>query len=261
MPSSRWRHLAVWLAAVAIALAALGFATLPGPLRNTASVLQPVRNTGRYLWNRSRRGFAAHGRVDVSVSHVACLQITLIHGEEREQLKWLAYTASFAALFIATTLTTNLLGLEGPVAESFEVLGIGAFLGIIASAGIAILRYRLYDINLIINRTLVYVPLTAIIGGSYIAGVQLFRIIFTGVTGQTSDAAVVLTTLAVAAAFTPIRNRLQAVVDRRFKEPHDPRKSSALPKRSGEAFGCSTSTVRLLGSSRSPFLPLNPSAA
>jgi hypothetical protein len=88
-----------------------------------------------------------------------------------------------------------------------ELLAIFAFLGIIASAGTAILRYRLYDIDLIINRTLVYGPLTAILAGAYIACIQLFRVIFTAATGQTSDAAVVLTTLAVAAAFTPIRRK------------------------------------------------------
>jgi hypothetical protein len=87
---------------------------------------------------------------------------------------------------------------------------------------IATLRYRLYDIDLIINRTLVYGALTAILAGLYSASISLFQKVFVALTGSKSDAAIVLTTLILASTFTPIKTRLQAVVDRRYKEVHDP---------------------------------------
>jgi hypothetical protein len=86
---------------------------------------------------------------------------------------------------------------------------------------IAILRHRLYDINVIINRALVYGALTAILAGLYSASISLFQKLFQAVTGERSDAAIVLTTLVLASAFTPVRTRLQTTVDRRFKDVHD----------------------------------------
>jgi hypothetical protein len=88
--------------------------------------------------------------------------------------------------------------------------------------GISILRYHLWDVDLIINRTLVYVPLTAIIAGVYTASISLSQRLFVAITGEKSDAAIVLTTLLVASTFTPIKNGLQSLVDKRFKQAPDP---------------------------------------
>jgi len=99
----------------------------------------------------------------------------------------------------------------------FVALSAGCFLPI--AAAVAVLRHRLYDIDLIINRALVYIPLTGILGGLYAAGVALFQRVFVTVTGDRSDAAVVITTLVLAGLFTPIKNWLQAIVDHHFK-PH-----------------------------------------
>jgi hypothetical protein len=88
--------------------------------------------------------------------------------------------------------------------------------------GVSILRYRLWEIDLIITRTLVYAPLTAILAGMYTASIILCQRTFVAVTGQQSDAAIVITTLVVASLFTPVKNGLQAAVDKRFKEAHDP---------------------------------------
>ncbi len=82
---------------------------------------------------------------------------------------------------------------------------------------IAILRYRLFDIDLVINRTLVYGPLTAILAGLFAALIRIVQSLFIAVTGEKSDAAIVITTLVVTAAFQPIRTRLQKVVDAQFK--------------------------------------------
>jgi hypothetical protein len=103
-----------------------------------------------------------------------------------------------------------------------ETLQIVSLLAIPAAAGVAILRYRLYDIDLIISRTLVYVPLTAFLAGLYSASVALFQKVFQAVTGDRSDAAIIISALVLAAVFTPAKTWLQGKVDRRFKPDADP---------------------------------------
>ena len=87
---------------------------------------------------------------------------------------------------------------------------------------IAVLRYRLYQIDLIINRALEYGALTATLAGLYSGSISLFQKVFMALTGERSDAAIVLTTLILASTFIPIKSRLQAIVDRRFRDVHDP---------------------------------------
>jgi hypothetical protein len=145
--------------------------------------------------------------------------------EERQQLKWFAYAAGWLLFTLAITFVGLLLapqGLNSPVLETIVTVGwVVGLSGIPLAVGVAILKYRLYDIDLIINRTLVYVPLTAILAGVYTAGIALFRALFSQGEGQESDTAVVLTTLMLVVAFTPIKNGLQDLVDKYFKEnPH-----------------------------------------
>jgi hypothetical protein len=89
--------------------------------------------------------------------------------------------------------------------------------------GLAILRYRLYEIDRIVNRALVYGALTAILAGLYAASIRLFQALFVTVTGEGSDAALVLTTRVLATSFTPIKRRLEAIVERRY------RRATSLP--------------------------------
>ena len=102
------------------------------------------------------------------------------------------------------------------------------------AVGVAVLRYRLYGIDVIINRTLVWVPLTGILGGLYAGLVALLQRVFVNLTGDRSDAAVIITTLVLAGSFTPIRRVLDTVVDRRFRSP------TASPAAHGPALGRAT---------------------
>lgn len=146
---------------------------------------------------------------------------------ERAQLRWIA----FAVVFMAASGIPFVIvryGLQAEYATGHDLLATALVAGCLlpVAAAVAILHHRLYDIDLILNRALVYVPLTAILAGFYAAGVALFQRLFVAVTGDKSDAAVVITTLVLAGLFTPVRNGLQSFVDRRFKPSgpahHDP---------------------------------------
>jgi hypothetical protein len=129
-------------------------------------------------------------------------------GDERQQLKWFAYGA---ALTVVLAMTGRLPFPRADTLSSALTLGL-----LPVAAGVAILRYRLYDIDRLINRTLVYGALTALLGAVYAAAVLVLGQLFGGVGGDPPSWAVAGATLAVAALFQPARGRTQAVVDRRF---------------------------------------------
>ena len=136
---------------------------------------------------------------------------------EREQIKWLVYAAACGVVALGGLAGLILFGEDSYVAFFFFSLGFAAiFLGVPAAIGIAILKYRLYDIDLIINRTLVYGSLTATLVALYFGAVVLMQRIFVLLTGQQSTLAVVASTLLIAALFTPLRRRIQSFIDRRF---------------------------------------------
>jgi hypothetical protein len=134
-------------------------------------------------------------------------------GEERQQLKWVVYAVALLALAVPSTILVIIVVQS---LESVRVFFALLFPLIPISVGIAILRYRLYDIDLIINRTLVYGVLTALLGVVYFGGVVLLQRFFVALTGEKSTLAVVASTLAIAALFNPLRRRVQGFVDRRF---------------------------------------------
>jgi hypothetical protein len=139
------------------------------------------------------------------------------HGErvEQAQIRWIALFGSFvAAAFIVASLQL------GTVSDRAWEVGF-AFLSCLPIAiGVAVTRYRLYEIDRLINRTLVYGSLTAILAGVFTAGIGLAQRVFIATTGENSDAAIVLATLVVATLYAPLRKRLEAVIDRRFKYEH-----------------------------------------
>lgn len=138
---------------------------------------------------------------------------------EREQVKWFVFAIAVLLAEIILFVLSGLLGTQ-PSAIFQDISG-QLLLLLPLSVGFAVLRYRLYDIDLIINRTLVYVPLTAIVAGLMAAGVKLSQMAFVAITGKESDVAVVAATFIVVSLSTPIRDRLQALVDRSFKDSGD----------------------------------------
>ncbi|HEV8468440.1 MAG TPA: SHOCT domain-containing protein [Candidatus Limnocylindria bacterium] len=134
--------------------------------------------------------------------------------DERQQIKWFAFAGGLVLLsFIIEAIARFVPSLTG-AGDVVAVLGLTA---VPAAVGIAILRNRLYDIDLIINRTVVYVLLTGVLAGVYTGAVALFQRLFVAMTGQGSDLAIVMTLFVVATVFTPVKNTLQEHVDRRIK--------------------------------------------
>ena len=150
---------------------------------------------------------------------------------ERQQTKWVVFGVAVALVGFAALITLVNLVLSprslGPLAEmaiSTCVYGLIALIPL--SIGVAILRSGLYEIDVIINRTLVYGSLTATLVGVYFGGIVVLQRVFVALTGEQSTLAVVASTLAIAALFNPLRRRIQGFVDRRFyRRKYDARKT------------------------------------
>src|SRR5215208_911942 len=146
-------------------------------------------------------------------------------GDERQQIKWFASAAALTLIWIIVFGQSALRGLPGAIVALSFLLVLPS---IPIATGIAILRYRLYDIDVLINRTLVYGSLTLMLTLIYFGGVATTRAIFGALTGQEQQPqlAVVVSTLALAALFMPLRRRIQSFIDRRFyRRKYDARKT------------------------------------
>jgi hypothetical protein len=147
-------------------------------------------------------------------------------GVERLQMKWFVYVS---VVFVGGSILTSVIGVATGLRwlEQFSfVLSMVALVGLPIAVGIAILRYRLYDIDVVINRTLVYGLLTLLLALMYFGGIVLLQRVFVLLTGQQSTLAVVASTLLIAALFNPLRGRIQAFIDRAFyRRKYDARKT------------------------------------
>ncbi|MBA2535614.1 MAG: hypothetical protein H0V21_11450 [Rubrobacter sp.] len=143
---------------------------------------------------------------------------------ERQQIKWLAFAALAVPVWFLTSAP-----IEAASRTLFGVMDALIFSALIpVAAGVAILRYRLYDIDVVINRTLVYGSLTALLVLVYLGGVTATQATFRTLTGQQEQPqlAIVVSTLIIAALFNPSRRRIQAFIDRRFyRTKYDARKT------------------------------------
>ncbi|MBA3860753.1 MAG: hypothetical protein H0X56_02160 [Solirubrobacterales bacterium] len=210
LPTRRWRIVA-WCASAGIAGTLftngarpepLGdFPTVRNPLAIDSPVMEPLLALSGLLVIVGMLGSVAS--VVVRFRRAGRLQ--------RQQIKWLATAGAVVAVTIVTMFALYDVVGQG-VADSAMMFTV---LGLPVAAGIAILRHNLYDIDVVINRTLVYGALTATLAGTYLGSVLLLQLVLSGVTAN-SGLAVAGSTLAVAALFRPARGRIQATVDRRF---------------------------------------------
>jgi hypothetical protein len=210
--SARWRPVAWVGVAGIVALTLLGMLDPSLGVPHNRSLTNPIGIAGLPEAEDSSTGAALFSVLLLSVV-AALIQLVFrfrhSRGEERQQLKWFTYAGAVMVLsFVAEEVT----GLALP---DFVF---GLLIGLIPlSVGVAILRYRLYDIDLIINRTLVYGALTAVLALVYLGGVVGVGGLVREVTGQQRNTLVVaVSTLAVAGLFRPARTRIQAFIDRRF---------------------------------------------
>src|SRR5918995_553414 len=134
-------------------------------------------------------------------------------GTERQQIKWLAY----AAVLFGSIISIGVLGYEDLFSRTLSTLHVAVgFAGLYIAVGVAILRHHLYAIDVVINRTLVYGSLTAVLAAVYLGGVLVLQYAFRALTGEESQFAVVASTLIIAALFIPLRRCIQSFIDRRF---------------------------------------------
>jgi hypothetical protein len=214
LPTARWRPFA-WFVVVAIVVGTVALALSPGPLSGLGPIQNPfgIEGMGRVVGQ-------VHALVWALVLVAAAsllLRLRHARGLERQQIKWLAFAGAVAAIggpltYVGGPAVMSMLWVQR-VGLALIVVG---FAGVPIAMSIAILKYRLYDIDILINRTLVYGTLTAILAALYLGVVVALQRVFVAFTGQESTLAVVASTLLIAALFNPMRRRLQGFVDRRF---------------------------------------------
>jgi hypothetical protein len=222
-PSRRWR-LILWLLGAALLGWFVSQAFMPGPMVNAGYESIPNPYGIEALGGVFKPLGGASGillLVGVLASAIS-LVVRFRHsrGDERRQLKWLAYAAVVVVLAAAVSLTVEGVAPDSDVAiiQVMQLTLVASLSTVPIAAGIAILKYRLYDIDLVINRTLVYGSLTALLVAVYFGGVATTQTIFRALTGQEQQPqlAVVISTLVIAALFNPLRRRIQAFIDSRF---------------------------------------------
>ena len=248
LPSRRWRIVA-WAALLGAVSLALGQAFYPGSLYAYFWVENPFGWVGviggTYTSYQFLAALSLFGMSLLAASTLAALFsliLRLRHAgtDERQQLKWLLFAAVPAVVCLSAVLlqemlynlTTEVLYVSTVELLPWEVwdfivyVAMFALLIVPVFTYIAILRYRLYEIDIIINRALVYGALTAMLVALYFGGIVVLQRVFVFLTGQQSTLAVVASTLLIAALFTPLRRRIQGFIDRHFyRRKYDARKT------------------------------------
>ena len=222
LPSPRWRPFA-WFSVLLVVAGTIVAAFSPGPGVGL-SIRNPFGIESLPDLNQQLQALMFVLIFVASASLVARLHRA--RGVERQQIKWVAYAgalgggASLPTYTVLEAVNLPWLHLAGYVPALVGILGVPT------AVGIAITRYRLYDIDILINRTLVYGTLTATLVALYLIGIVVLQRLFVLLTGQQSTLAVVASTLLIAALFNPLRRSLQSFIDRRFyRRKYDARKT------------------------------------
>jgi hypothetical protein len=210
LPSRRWRPMA-WLATAATVALAVGYAFTPGRFEDYPRVENPFGFGG--VAGELASAAEGIGWVLLPFAVLGCaigliVRFRRSRGEERLQMKWVVAAGAVSATCLALQVVLWFAGFP-EVAEALILFGL---LLIPVASGVAILRYRLYDIDVVVRRTVVFGALTAALAGAYVGSVLLLQLLLS----PDSDLAIAGSTLAVAALFRPLRTRIQTLVDRRF---------------------------------------------
>jgi hypothetical protein len=217
LPSRRWRWLA-WLTVAYILVGGVAAAFSPGahlgslgPIRNPLGIEGLTQFYKAVLYTMSPALF-------IAAAFSLFVRLRRAVGVERQQLKWLAYAAGGLAIVSILVIVTIAIDTPRWYDWSANAIFVVVIPGVPIAIGIAILRYRLYEIDVIINRTLVYGSLTAVLVALYFGGVATTQAILQALTGREElpQPAVVASTLVIAALFNPLRRRVQNLVDRSF---------------------------------------------
>jgi hypothetical protein len=234
LPSRRWRPLA-WLCGVVIVSVSVGVMLSPESLDMPRGIRNPFG-----LEAAPWVAVAAYAILPLLPLCMFASAVSLVlryrrsKGDERQQIKWIAFAASLVALTYLIAMVASFIHpseawlTAGPVLwlNLLTIAALLSFVTIPIAVGFAVLRYRLYDIDLLINRTLVYGSLTAMLVALYFGGIVVLQRVFVILTGQRSTIAVVVSTLLIAALFNPLRRRIQSFIDRRFyRRKYDARKT------------------------------------
>jgi hypothetical protein len=217
LPSPRWRF-ALGLLALGTGLTCIGLAFSPGPLENFATVENPAGIAAlpsgflQAAWPVFLAGLIACGLAPIARWRDAPEIV-------RAQLKWLAFTGMPLMVAVAASVPSR--------PFSYVAIGFGVLVPV--AVAVAVLRYRLYDIDHLISQTVLYGTLTAILAALYTASIRLFTILFSDLTGVSSEAPIVFSTLILAGAFSPVRRSLEKTVERRFKPSAATAEGSLLP--------------------------------
>src|SRR5919107_612560 len=229
LPSRRWRWLG-WLTVIFVVVGVILAAFSSGAL---LGILGPIQNPlgieGFSNIYYKALLFTMTSLLTLAAALAVFIRLRRAIGVERQQIKWFAYAAAaYASAGILAYVIPRVI--DTPL--WFERVGFAlniAFIPAIPIAiGIAILRYRLYDIDILINRTLVYGSLTLMLALVYFGGVTATQAVFRALTGQEEQPqlTIVVSTLVIAALFTPLRRRIQSFIDRRFyRRKYDARKT------------------------------------
>jgi len=235
LPSRRWRPLA-WLSGVVMVLASLAITFAPGPLEGHQGVRNPFGLEGA--------PWVATAVFIILLLLPLCMVASALSlvlryrrsgGEEREQIKWIAFAASVVGLLYLIAMVSSFT-YSGPWGAAgtplwlalLQQAALASFTAVPIAVGFAVLKYRLYDIDIVINRALVYGSLTVLLAAVYFGGITATQAIFRVLTGQEQQPqlAIVVSTLVLAALFNPLRRRIQMFIDSRFyRRKYDARKT------------------------------------
>ena len=212
-PVSRRWGLVAWLAIGMLPVMTVIKAVSPGEAVSDSEISNPwsVEALRPAVEAFDPVGFAYYFGLIFAAAASLLVRLWRSRGEERQQLKWFTFAASFIPIWFLTNAP-----IERAAPVLFSVMDALVIASVPVATGIAILRYRLYDIDRIINRALVYGALTAVLVAVYLGTVVTLRGLVFGFTGSSSQLVVVGSTLIIAALFSPLRRRIQAFIDRRF---------------------------------------------